>query len=250
LVPIPQNEKARIRTTLALRSKRFFAPLVIPVGFSRRGKQRLQSPFELLFHVLVIPEVFAPEHPIFVDERVAGKGGDPVAFADDSMLVEENRQVDPQVLQKLLDPISLGRRILGEDGEHLKPLTPQLFLKPLQVLEVLFARLAPGREKGKNNGLFPLLFPVFLQSNSLPFQSGSDESGSYFPYLSLSGSPRKEEKPEKEKEKCSVGFVSQYGIHGMHFIGSREGDQHPLGAKKDFPSPDQRKAKRKPNGYE
>ena len=103
--------------------------------------------------------------------------------------------------------------------EDLESLASQLPLQPLQVLEVLFARLAPGREKRKNNGLFPLLLPVFFQGNSLPFQSGSDEPGGFFPYLSLSGGRRKEEKTEKEKEKCLGSFVSQYRNHGGHSTG-------------------------------
>ena len=79
--------------------------------------------------------------------------------------------------------------------KDLESLASQLSLQPLQVLEVLFARLAPGRKKGKDNSLFPVLLPVFLQINPLPFQSGSDEPGSFFPYLSQGGSRRKEEKP-------------------------------------------------------
>jgi hypothetical protein len=195
-----------------------------------RTKQRSEFPFKVLFHRFAIPQVFRPKGSLLVNEHVAREGDHAVAFADDSVFVQQNRQADSQVIQKLLNPLCFGRRILGMNREDLESLASQLPLQPLQVLEVLFAWLAPGREKGKDNGLLSLLLPVFLQGNSLPFQSGSDEPGSFFPYLSLSGSRRQEEKTQKEKEKCSGSFVSQYGIHGVYFTGSREGDQHPFGA--------------------
>jgi hypothetical protein len=79
------------------------------------------------------------------------------------------------------------------------------------------------------------LLPVFLQSNSLPFQSGSDESGSLFPYLGLSGSRRQEEKPEKKNEERLGSDISESRHHQGILQNPGVGINIILGIKKNFP---------------